>query len=63
MKRRVWQLLVLLLVFEIAAGCSTEPRGVTVHEPGVYKGGKDPLTAVDQQQVLNDRFRLVQTDR
>jgi len=36
-----------------------------MHEPGVYKGDKDELLAKSQQQqqVLIDRFKLVQTDR
>jgi hypothetical protein len=56
---------VLLMVAILAgiAGCSPEPRSVTLHEPGVYKGGNDPLLAMTQQQVLVDRFKLVQTDR
>ena len=45
------------------SGCSSEPRSVTVHKPGVYKGAKDPLLARQQQQELIDRFKLVQTDR
>jgi hypothetical protein len=44
-------------------GCSPEPRSVTLHEPGVYKGAQDPVTALKQQQELIDRFKLVQTDR
>jgi hypothetical protein len=44
-------------------GCSPEPRSVTMHEPGVYKGAKDPVLALKQQQELSDRFKLVQTDR
>lgn len=46
-------------------GCYEEPS-VTVHEPGVYKGPKDPLTQsqVDQRaETLQKRFNLVQTDR
>jgi hypothetical protein len=68
MRRRLCRLLTISLV---AAGlltgltsCSLEPRTVTIHEPGVYKGMKDPLLARQQQeQVLVDRFKLVQTDR
>ncbi len=44
-------------------GCSYESRKVTMHKPGVYKGTKDPLLARQSQQVLIDRFKLVQTDR
>ncbi len=44
-----------------------ESADVTVHEPGVYKGAKDPLLATqrmpDQQQALRERFALVQPDR
>ncbi len=44
---------------------SSAPRGVTMHEPGAYKGDRDDLLAKTQQlqQVLIDRARLVQTDR
>jgi hypothetical protein len=44
-------------------GCSSEPRNVTMHKPGVYKGVKDPLLALKNQQELIDRLKLVQTDR
>jgi hypothetical protein len=62
MKRIVW-LLTVSVVLTWLAGCSMEPRTVTMHEPGVYKGAKDPMLALQNQQVLIDRFRLVQTDR
>lgn len=62
MKRIVW-LLTVSVVLTWLAGCSMEPRTVTMHEPGVYKGAKDPLLSLQNQQVLIDRFRLVQTDR
>ncbi|HET6489361.1 MAG TPA: hypothetical protein VFG28_06320 [Syntrophales bacterium] len=45
------------------AGCSMEPRSATMHEPGVYKGEKDQVLALQNQQVLIDRLKLVQTDR
>ena len=66
MKRWTHAALGCAMVFILAglAGCSMEPRSVIMHEPGVYKGAKDPLLAMQQQdQVLVDRFRLVQTDR
>jgi hypothetical protein len=48
-------------------GCYENPREVTLHEPGVYKGATDPLLDALQQpglqQQLQERFRLVQTDR
>ena len=53
------------LVLAWLAACSSEPRGVTMHKPGAYKGDKDELLVQSQpqQQALIDRFRLVQTDR
>jgi hypothetical protein len=56
----------LLIAFMVLLGfarCSYEPRETTIHEPGVYKGAKDPLLAAQHRQELIDRFRLVQTDR
>ena len=44
-------------------GCSSEPRGVTMHEPGVYKGASDTLPTQQLRQELEDRLKLVQTDR
>ena len=48
------------------AGCYQSP-GVTVHKPGVYKGERDPLLALQrspqQQETLRERFTLGQTDR
>ncbi len=44
-------------------GCSYESRQTTLHEPGVYKGTKDQLLAKQHEQILIDRFKLVQTDR
>jgi hypothetical protein len=62
MKRMIW-LLTVSVVLAGLAGCSMEPRSVTMHEPGVYKGAKDPMLALQNQQVLIDRLKLVQTDR
>jgi hypothetical protein len=56
-------LLTATLVLLGLVGCSSEGRKVTLHKPGVYKGAKDPLLLKQQQQVLIDRFKLVQTDR
>ena len=40
---------------------------ISVHEPGQYKGQKDPwlakLKTPDWQHKLNERFKLSQTDR
>lgn len=64
MKRR-WYITTAFVVLAGLVGCSSEPRSVTFHEPGVYKGDKDELLArtQQQQQALIDRFRLVQADR
>ncbi len=56
-------LLIIIMILIGLAGCSYEPRETTIHEPGVYKGAKDPLLATQHRQELIDRFRLVQTDR
>jgi hypothetical protein len=56
-------ILMALLVLGGLAGCSSESRKTTIHEPAVYKGEKDPLLAIQHRQELIDRFKLVQTDR
>ncbi len=46
-------------------GC-WEDANVTVHEPGQYKGQKDPLLsqqASARGEALKKRFQLVQADR
>ena len=57
----------ILMAFIVLAaglpGCSSESRKTTIHEPGVYKGAKDPLLALKNRQELIDRLKLVQTDR
>lgn len=56
----------LLLLGVCLAGCYESPE-VTVYEPGVYKGERDPLLSLQrsatQQEQLRERFNLVQTDR
>ncbi len=61
--KRTGHILLALVVLMVLAGCSYEPRETKIHEPGVYKGEKDPVLAQKNQQQLIDRFRLVQTDR
>ena len=63
--KRTWHIVTACIVLVGLTACSSEPRGVTMHKPGVYKGDKDELLAKSQQrqQVLIDRFKLVQTDR
>ncbi len=63
MMKRIGYLLMAFIVLAGLAGCSTESRKTTVHEPGVYKGEKDALLALKNQQQLIDRLKLVQTDR
>jgi len=60
MKNYIGILASLLLLGLVA--CSDESREFTRYEPGVYKGGLDPLVAKGHQE-LNDRFKLVQIDR
>jgi len=62
MKRTGYMLTAFIILAGIA-GCSSESRDVTMHEPGVYKGDKDQMLARQGQQELIDRFKLVQTDR
>jgi len=63
-KVSVW-VLPILLVFGLS-GCY-ESTDVTIYEPGVYKGDRDPLleTLRDpaHKQALLERFEMVQTDR
>lgn len=56
---------ILTVIFVLIGliGCSSESRKTALHKPGVYKGTKDPLLAKEQQQILINRFKLVQTDR
>ena len=61
--KRKWYIMMAFIAFTGLIGCSSEPRSVTMHEPGVYKGTKDQLLAQQRQQELIDRFKLVQTDR
>lgn len=61
--KRILFVLIAFAVLAGLAGCSSESRKVTMHEPGVYKGAKDPVLALQKQQELIDRLKLVQTDR
>ena len=48
------------------AGC-TEQSEITLHEPGVYKGGDDPLLEKQKDpahiEALKERFAKGQSDR
>jgi hypothetical protein len=61
--KRIIYLVMTVLIFLAPIACSSEPRSITVHKPGVYKGDKDQLLALKNQQELIDRFILGQTDR
>ena len=56
----------LALLAVLATGCS-RATDVTVYEPGVYKGPKDPLVkmhATDEHKAqLQERFSKGQADR
>ena len=62
MKRIIFLLTAVFFMVSLG-GCSTESRKVTWHKPGVYKGDKDKLLALKNQQEMIDRFMLIQTDR
>jgi hypothetical protein len=54
----------LAVLAVLAAGCG---RSADVYEPGVYKGSKDPLVAMqataEQKAALQARLTKSQTDR
>ena len=50
-------------VLSVLGGCFSESRSEKIHKPGVYKGAKDPVLELKNQQELIDRAKLVQTDR
>lgn len=56
----------VLVLGVLLAGCYEDPD-VTVQEPGVYKGKRDPLLdkmeTASLQGQLDDRFRSGQMDR
>jgi hypothetical protein len=56
-----------LAVMSMSLTACAERAEVTLHEPGVYKGGVDPLLAQqrDPQQIetLQGRFAKGQSDR
>lgn len=66
MLARVGVVLMAVAMSGALSACYESPD-VTVHKPGVYKGGKDPLVALqrspEQQQKLRERFDKVQMDR
>jgi len=64
--RRLLATVLALAVLPMSLTACAERADVTLHEPGVYKGGKDPLLAKQDSQyveTLQDRFAKGQTDR
>ena len=61
-----WTMAAMAVVSVVAlAGCY-ETADVTVHEPGKYKGGSDPLLqqqATAREEALRKRFEVGQLDR
>ena len=66
MKRRGALTVAVLGSAVVMSGCY-ESVGVTIAEPGEYKGKKDPLLdakrTAEREEVLQKRFQLVQIDR
>jgi len=62
MTRVMWRAAALTVLAALVAGC-----GVTVYEPGVYKGKADPLLAAhakpEHKALLQERFTKGQADR
>jgi hypothetical protein len=56
----------LALLAVLATGCG-RATDVTVYEPGVYKGSKDPLVKMhataEHKAQLQERFSMGQADR
>ncbi len=65
--RRPLAMALALAILPLSLTACAERADVTLHEPGVYKGGADPLLAkqADPQHVeaLQDRFAKGQSDR
>ena len=64
--RRSLAMVLALAFLPLSLTACAERAEVTLHEPGVYKGGKDPLLAKQDSQyveTLQDRFAKGQTDR
>ena len=64
--RRPLALVLALAFLPLSLTACAERADVTLHEPGVYKGGEDPLLAKQDSQyvqTLQDRFARGQSDR
>ncbi len=64
--RRIAVCLLMLLLASGLSGCYESPD-LTYHQPGIYKGGKDPLiekqSSLEYLVTIHKRFRNVQSDR
>ena len=65
--RRPLALVLALAFLPMSLTACAERADVTLHEPGVYKGGEDPLLAKQQDpqniEALQERFAKGQSDR
>lgn len=65
--RRPLAMALALALLPMSLTACAERADVTLHEPGVYKGGADPLLAQQQNpqqvQTLQERFAKGQSDR
>ncbi len=63
---RVRTIATVMLAALLLSGCY-ETTDVVIHEPGIYKGAKDPLLAVDGtagfEEKLSERFMEGQAPR
>ena len=66
-KLRLFGIAGTILAVAALSGCYEPVGGVTVYEPGKYKGAPDPLLKAhakpESKTVLQERFQLGQTDR
>jgi len=64
--RKVFTALFLISSIALLHGCY-QKMGISLHDPGKYKGANDELlaklTTPDWQNKLNERVKLSQTDR
>lgn len=60
-------LALMTVVWVTGLSACYESADVTIYSPGEYKGASDPLLksqrSAEQQQLLRERFNMVQTDR
>ena len=65
--RRPLAMALALAILPMSLTACAERADVTLHEPGVYKGGADPLLAKQEDpqhvEALQDRFAKGQSDR